>query len=153
MTDINQLIARWNTDEGKPYKGSLIDMYSYRPGNLGCMCAQGQVLHEIGGWTAEKLNDTEQSEADTATAKMLNISRACCSHPPGRARQHGPALLDRNPTLPEEIRCLTADSSGSRTFGVTMEPLPRCSGCAGCRSGGPTSTTQLGSMTERNPNG
>jgi hypothetical protein len=76
MTKINELIAHWNTDEGKPYKGNLIDMGSYEDGNLGCMCAQGQVLHEVGGWTAEMLNNTAQVEADKATAKLLNISRA-----------------------------------------------------------------------------
>ncbi len=76
MNKINELIARWNTDEGKPYKGSLIDMGSYEDGNLSCMCAQGQVLHVVGGWDARMLKDTKQEEADKATAKLLNISRA-----------------------------------------------------------------------------
>jgi len=76
MTKLNELIARWNTDEGKPYKGRLIDMDSYEEGNIGCMCAQGQVLHEVGGWTAERLSSIEQAEADKETAKLLNISRA-----------------------------------------------------------------------------
>lgn len=76
MAELNELIARWNTDEGKPYKGSLIDMDNYQDGNLGCMCAQGQVLHEVGGWTAEMLSSTAQVDADEATAKLLNISRA-----------------------------------------------------------------------------
>jgi hypothetical protein len=76
MNNINKLIARWNTDEGKPYKGSLIDMGSYEEGNLSCMCAQGQVLHVVGGWDAGRLSDTKQAEADKATAKLLNISRA-----------------------------------------------------------------------------
>jgi hypothetical protein len=76
MNNINKLIARWNTDEGKPYKGSLIDMGSYEDGNLSCMCAQGQVLHVVGGWDAGRLSDTKQAEADKATAKLLNISRA-----------------------------------------------------------------------------
>ena len=76
MTDIYELIERWNSDEGKPYKGSLIDISNYKPGNLGCMCAQGQVLHKIGGWTPERLNNVKQAVADAETAKLLNISRA-----------------------------------------------------------------------------
>jgi len=73
-----ELIARWDTGEGKPYKGSLIDWDAYEddPGSLTCMCAQGQVLHTIAGWTPEKLSNTEQMEADAATAKLLNISTA-----------------------------------------------------------------------------
>ena len=76
MTKITDLIDRWNTNEGKPYKGSLIDKASYEDGNLSCMCAQGQVLHVVGGWDAERLADTDQAEADAETAKLLNISRA-----------------------------------------------------------------------------
>ena len=72
-----ELLARWDTDEGKPYKGKLIDMRAYNadPDDIGCMCAQGQALHLIGGWSAEQLRDTAQAEADAATAKLLNISR------------------------------------------------------------------------------
>lgn len=73
--NIEQLIARWNTDEGKPYKGDLIDMTNYEEGNLSCMCAQGQVLHVVGGWDAEMLRGVEQDNADAETAKLLNISR------------------------------------------------------------------------------
>src|SRR5690349_69089 len=40
------------------------------------MCAQGQVLHLIGGWEPQRLKDTEQAEADAATAKLLNSSVA-----------------------------------------------------------------------------
>ena len=76
MTKINDLINRWNTNEGKPYKGSLIDEDSYEDGNLSCMCAQGQVLHVVGGWSAKDLADAEQADADKATAKLLNISLA-----------------------------------------------------------------------------
>jgi hypothetical protein len=74
--ELNELLTRWGTDEGKPYKGSLIDMGSYAPGNVSCMCAQGQALHLLAGWTPEQLRDAEQAEADLATAKLLNISRA-----------------------------------------------------------------------------
>ncbi len=76
---IAELLERWQTDEGKPYKGKLIDQSAYEadPGNIGCMCAQGQALHLLGRWTPERLSHAEQSEADRATAKLLNIS---CSH-------------------------------------------------------------------------
>ena len=77
MTTIAELIARWNSDEGKPYKSSLIDMDAYKadPDNIGCMCAQGQVLHLIGGWGADRLHREKQSIADAETANLLNISR------------------------------------------------------------------------------
>jgi len=77
MTSITQLIDRWNLDEGKPYKGSLIDMAAHDAGKgIGCMCAQGQVLHLVGGWTPERLQSAAQADADKETAKLLNISRA-----------------------------------------------------------------------------
>ena len=76
---ITDLLDRWNNDEGKPYKGCLIDVKAYdpdHPNNIGCMCAQGQVLNIIGGWGFDKLNNSAQSDADTEVAKLLNISRA-----------------------------------------------------------------------------
>ena len=78
MTDIQKLIARWDSNDGKPYKGSLIDWSAYEaaPDSLGCMCAQGQVLHTVGGWTPDKLRNTAQETADIETAKLLNISSA-----------------------------------------------------------------------------
>ena len=76
MTKITDLIDRWNTNEGKPYKGSLIDLDNYDDGNLSCMCAQGQVLHVVGGWSTERLADTKQEDADKETANLLHISRA-----------------------------------------------------------------------------
>lgn len=73
----NELLARWNTDEGKPYKGKLIDAAAYgEGGGLECMCAQGQVLHAIGGWEPYRLQSTDQAIADRETAKLLNISIA-----------------------------------------------------------------------------
>lgn len=76
MTTIAELINRWNTDEGKPYKGSLIDLHTYNENpSIGCMCAQGQVLHLVAGWTPNMLITSSQSFADTETAKLLNISR------------------------------------------------------------------------------
>jgi hypothetical protein len=78
MTTLTDLMARWGTDEGKPYKGRLIDLdaYNKNPNDIGCMCAQGQVLHLIGGWSPRQLVDTTLSEADKETAKLLNISQA-----------------------------------------------------------------------------
>ena len=82
MARIDEVIARWDAGEGKPYKGSLIDWSAYDgdgaapPSNIGCMCAQGQVLHLLGGWSPQRLRDTEQEDADRETAKLLNISVA-----------------------------------------------------------------------------
>jgi hypothetical protein len=77
MTQISDLIARWNTAEGRPYKGSLIDWDAYQTDedNIGCMCAQGQVLHLVAGWTPDRLHNVAQAEADLETAKLLNVSR------------------------------------------------------------------------------
>ena len=73
--DIQPLIDRWQTDEGKPYKGTLIDMDAYYadPSSPGCMCAQGQVLH-YAGWDAYGLDNFPQDDADREVAKLLNIS-------------------------------------------------------------------------------
>ena len=76
MNKINELIAHWNTDEGKPYKGKIINRDSYAEGDLSCMCAQGQVLHVVGGWDVERLSSIQQADADKETAKLLNISLA-----------------------------------------------------------------------------
>ena len=76
--NIETLLERWDSNEGKPYKGSLIDMSAYKadPQNIGCMCAQGQVLHLLGGWEPTRLQNTDQDDADKATAELLNISVA-----------------------------------------------------------------------------
>ena len=76
-TTIQEIITRWDSGDGKPYKGRLIDWRAYEddPENTGCMCAQGQVLSLVGGWGPQKLRDTAQSIADAETAKLLNISR------------------------------------------------------------------------------
>jgi hypothetical protein len=78
MTTVTDIIARWDSGDGKPYKGSLIDWSAYEADtdSIGCMCAQGQVLHLIGGWSPTKLRDADQENADKATAKLLNISIA-----------------------------------------------------------------------------
>ena len=64
---LEELLARWPTNI--PFKGELID-------NDGCMCAQGQVLHYIGGMTPDDLRHIEQADADRQTARLLGISRA-----------------------------------------------------------------------------
>ena len=66
---INQLIARWSKPGGIPFKGRLIS-------DDGCMCAQGQALHYVGGWDADRLRSTAQEEADRETARLLGISIA-----------------------------------------------------------------------------
>ena len=78
MTNLTELLARWDAPEGHPYKGSLIDWTAYEadPTNIGCMCAGGQVLHLIAGWEPERIHSTDQMKADAEVAKALNISRA-----------------------------------------------------------------------------
>lgn len=73
---LTELIQRWDSGDGKPYKGELIDMSAYEEGNLSCMCAQGQVLHIIAGVSVEDLAAMDQAQADTQSARTLNISRA-----------------------------------------------------------------------------
>jgi hypothetical protein len=82
MATLTEMLTRWDSGDGKPYKGSLIDWDAYQdnPDSIGCMCAQGQVLHLIGDWTPQKLRDTDQRSADLAVARMLNISRGHAVH-------------------------------------------------------------------------
>jgi hypothetical protein len=81
MQTIEQIIARWDSGEGKPYKGKLIDARAYNgdgvepPTDIGCMCAGGQVLHLLGGWTPRMLMDSWQDAADKAVAQILGISK------------------------------------------------------------------------------
>ena len=75
---VTELLTRWDSGDDKPFKGTLIDWRAYEadPGSLGCMCAQGQVLHLIGGWSPERIRDINgQAKADAEVAKLLNISR------------------------------------------------------------------------------
>lgn len=88
--EIRELIDRWNSAEGRPYKGNLIDWDAYGndladwdahgnygvtpPKNIGCMCAQGQALHLLAGWTPKRLLDADQAEADAMIAELFNIS-------------------------------------------------------------------------------
>ena len=66
---IATLVARWAEPGGVPFKGKLIS-------DDGCMCAQGQALHYLGGWDADRLRSVAQRDADLATAKLLGISTA-----------------------------------------------------------------------------
>ena len=77
-TTIEQLIAKWDSPDGHPYKGQLIDWDAYEadPTDIGCMCAQGQVLHLLGGMSPEKIRTMKQPNADRENAKLLGISRA-----------------------------------------------------------------------------
>ena len=79
MTTITDILARWAALVGRPYKGKLIDLDAYKndPDDIGCMCAQGQLLHQLGGWSADELRASAHRDADAATAKLLNIS---CAH-------------------------------------------------------------------------
>ena len=73
---LEELIAGWDSGDGKPYKGSLFDRAAYEanPDSPACMCAQGQVLHYVAGWDVERLASVKQSEADKAIAEELGIS-------------------------------------------------------------------------------
>ena len=59
--ELQELIAKWDSNEGKPFKGSLIDMRAYEasPDSLGCMCAQGQVLHVVRKMAAQEINNID----------------------------------------------------------------------------------------------
>ncbi len=78
LLTLDELLAQWDSPHGHPYKGRLIDLDAWRanPEEPGCMCAQGQVLHYVGGMDIAELSALKQSEADRETAKLLGISRA-----------------------------------------------------------------------------
>ena len=79
---LEEIITHWDSGDGKPYKGKLIDWGAYGgdgttpPDDIGCMCAQGQVLCLMGGWSPKRLHETAQADADRETAKLLKISVA-----------------------------------------------------------------------------
>jgi hypothetical protein len=87
--NIDELLAAWPTDI--PMKGELID-------DNGCMCAQGQVLHYIGGMTPDDLREMKQADADRQTAELLGISRA-----------HAMLLRRVNDTLPGAPTCVLTE--------------------------------------------
>jgi len=79
---LESLLTRWDSDEGKPYKGSLFDFSSFdgdentQPENLSCMCAQGQVLAIAGGYVPKQFRGLDQHKADKAVAHILGVSLA-----------------------------------------------------------------------------
>jgi hypothetical protein len=83
---VTELLARWPSDI--PFKGKLID-------SDGCMCAQGQVLHYIGGMSPDDLRLIKQAEADRKTAELLGISRA-----------HAVLLRQINDSMPGAPTCV-----------------------------------------------
>jgi hypothetical protein len=66
-TTVDEMLDWWPGNI--PFKGQLIS-------SDGCMCAQGQVLHLIGGMTPDDLRRMQQADADKRTAELLGISRA-----------------------------------------------------------------------------
>ena len=75
--ELQELLAKWDSNEGRPFKGSLIDMRAYEasPDSLGCMCAQGQVLHVVRKMSALEISSIEQKKADELVMETLGISR------------------------------------------------------------------------------
>jgi hypothetical protein len=66
-----EIVSFWETQRDIPFKGQLIT----KDGNENvCMCAQGQVLYKLGGYTEEQLFNMSISEADKETARILGIS-------------------------------------------------------------------------------
>jgi hypothetical protein len=77
-TATETLLAFWKEPRNIPFKNSLISKEPPKDGEepTTCMCAQGQALHMIGGYTEEDLRTTEQSKADREVARLLGISVA-----------------------------------------------------------------------------
>jgi hypothetical protein len=70
------IIDFWNNERNIPFKGKLISEEPPAEGQppTTCMCAQGQVLHLIGGKTVKKIKELDQRQADKGVAKLLGIS-------------------------------------------------------------------------------
>jgi hypothetical protein len=66
-TTVEELLDYWPGN--MPFKGRLVS-------EDGCMCAQGQALHFIGGLTVEELRHVDQAAADKRVAELFGISRA-----------------------------------------------------------------------------
>ena len=77
-TAAKTLLAFWENPRNIPFKKSLISSEPPKDGDepTTCMCAQGQALYKIGGYSEEDLRNTEQSNADREVARLLNISVA-----------------------------------------------------------------------------
>jgi hypothetical protein len=75
-TATETLLAFWEDPRNIPFKRRLI---SEEPPGDGkepttCMCAQGQALHIVGGYSEEDLRNTTQGKADREVARLLDIS-------------------------------------------------------------------------------
>jgi hypothetical protein len=95
MTPIEIMTARWGDPNQRPlFKGQLID-------NTGCKCAQGDVLAVLGHWSDEQLKYADQSVADKATAKLLNISttHAVLLRNVNDSQDGAPSVVLTNPKL------------------------------------------------------
>jgi hypothetical protein len=66
---------------------TIDELLDYWPGNIpfkwklvsddgSCMCAQGQALHFLGGYTVNELRDINQRDADLQVARIFGISLA-----------------------------------------------------------------------------
>jgi hypothetical protein len=66
-----QIVSYWKNSRVIPFKRKLISKDDN--GNV-CMCAQGQVLYKLGGYTEEQLFDMSTYTADKETARILGIS-------------------------------------------------------------------------------
>jgi hypothetical protein len=77
-TAAETLLAFWEDPRNIPFKRRLI---SEEPPGDGkepttCMCAQGQALYKIGGYSEEDLRSITQYKADREVARLLDISAA-----------------------------------------------------------------------------
>ena len=72
------LLAFWEKPRNIPFKNSLISKKPPKDGEepTTCMCAQGQALYMIGGYSEEQLRKTGQEKADKEVARLLGISVA-----------------------------------------------------------------------------
>jgi len=77
-TSAETLLAFWEDPRNIPFKNSLISKEPPKDGGepTTCMCAQGQALYMIGGYSEEQLRNTEQEKADKEVARLLGISVA-----------------------------------------------------------------------------
>ena len=77
-TAAKTLLAFWEEPRNIPFKSSLISSEPPKDGDepTTCMCAQGQALYMIGGYSEEQLRNTKQKEADKEVARLLGISVA-----------------------------------------------------------------------------
>ena len=64
-TTVDELLDYWPGNI--PFKKSLVS-------DDGCMCAQGQALHFLGGYSPDELRKLPQWEADEKVAKIFGIS-------------------------------------------------------------------------------